>query len=240
MSWNLHYLESFINNTNLVYPGLLEVKLTHSGPARTLKVFYNFVWISVDLVPVFAIDSKLLQKYTLENIPDFSEESLLNCYLVPKPLKIELSCLVTEDSIEKVWRIHFAETEKQILKGKCALKPLIKLMKDLRDKEMWPIPSYFLKVVAFWLVKKHPHQSFWNDSKFGFLFMKFLEALETHLEAKHLGHILYPKFNLFHSLSPKTLMDLKKRVNSIIVNLSKRPVLAYKLFKVPILDHHLS
>ncbi|GBM77012.1 hypothetical protein AVEN_15485-1 [Araneus ventricosus] len=239
-SWFQSLVESFINNTNLVYPGLLEVKLTHSGPARTLKVFYNFVWISVDLVPVFAIDSKLLQKYTLEHIPVFKEESLLNCYFVPKPLKMELSCMVTDDSVERVWRIHFAETEKQILKGKHALKPLIKLMKDLRDKEMWPIPSYFLKVVAFWLVRKYPHRQFWNDSKFGLLFVKFLEALEMHLEAKHLGHILYPKFNLFHSLSPKTLMALKRRVNSIITNLDSRPQLAYKLFKVPILDHHLS
>ncbi|CAL1275149.1 unnamed protein product [Larinioides sclopetarius] len=183
-SWFQSLVESFINNTNLVYPGLLEVKLTHSGPARTLKVFYNFVWISVDLVPVFAIDAKLLQRFTLDHIPDFKE--------------------------------------------------------DLRDKEIWPIPSYFLKVVAFWLVKKHPNPQFWNDSRFGLLFIKFLGALEMHLEANHLGHILYPKFNLFHSLSPKTLMALKRRVNAIIINLSTRPELAYKLFKVPILDHRLS
>ncbi|CAL1275148.1 unnamed protein product [Larinioides sclopetarius] len=239
-SWFQSLVESFINNTNLVYPGLLEVKLTHSGPARTLKVFYNFVWISVDLVPVFAIDAKLLQRFTLDHIPDFKEESLQNCYFVPKPLKMELSCMITDDSVERVWRIHFAETEKQILKGKHTLKPLIKLMKDLRDKEIWPIPSYFLKVVAFWLVKKHPNPQFWNDSRFGLLFIKFLGALEMHLEANHLGHILYPKFNLFHSLSPKTLMALKRRVNAIIINLSTRPELAYKLFKVPILDHRLS
>ncbi|GFS66200.1 cyclic GMP-AMP synthase [Trichonephila inaurata madagascariensis] len=238
-SWFRSLVESFMYYTELTYPGLLQVKISHSGPACTLKVLYNMVWISIDLVPVFSLDAIHLQKYTLKNIINVSKESLLNCVLVPKPLKMELSSLLTSDLVERAWRIHFPETEKEILKDKHALKPIIKLMKDLRDKEMWPVPSYFIKVVAFWLVKENPHQHFWRDARLGLLFLKFLKAMEKHLEAKHLGHILYPKFNLFHSLSPRTLKNMQIRIHHIIVNLEKHPIIAYKLFKVPILDHHL-
>ncbi|GFU01605.1 cyclic GMP-AMP synthase [Trichonephila clavipes] len=238
-SWFRSLVESFMYYTELTYPGLLQVKISHSGPACTLKVLYNMVWISIDLVPVFSLDASHLQKYTLKNTINVSKESLLNCVLVPKPLKMELSSLLTSDSIERAWRIHFPETEKEILKDKHALKPIIKLMKDLRDKEMWPVPSYFIKVVAFWLVKENPHQHFWRDARLGLLFLKFLKAMEKHLEAKHLGHILYPKFNLFHSLSPRTLKNMQIRIHHIIANLEKHPIIAYKLFKVPILDHHL-
>ncbi|PRD30266.1 UNVERIFIED_CONTAM: Cyclic GMP-AMP synthase [Trichonephila clavipes] len=247
-SWFRSLVESFMYYTELTYPGLLQVKISHSGPACTLKVLYNMVWISMDLVPVFSLDASHLQKYTLKNTINVSKESLLNCVLVPKPLKMELSSLLTSDSIERAWRIHFPETEKEILKDKHALKPIIKLMKDLRDKEMWPVPSYFIKVVAFWLVKENPHQHFWRDARLGLLFLKvsyihcvlyFLKAMEKHLEAKHLGHILYPKFNLFHSLSPRTLKNMQIRIHHIIANLEKHPIIAYKLFKVPILDHHL-
>ncbi|GFQ92040.1 cyclic GMP-AMP synthase [Trichonephila clavata] len=238
-SWFRSLVESFMFYTELTYPGLLQVKISHSGPACTLKVLYNMVWISIDLVPVFSLDARHLQKYTLKNTINVSKESLLNCFLVPKPLKMELSSLLTSDSVERAWRIHFPETEKEILKDKHALKPIIKLMKDLRDKEMWPVPSYFIKVIAFWLVKENPHQHFWRDARLGLLFLKFLEAMEKHLEAKYLGHILYPKFNLFHSLSPRTLKNMQIRIHHIIVNLKKHPIIAYKLFKVPILDHHL-
>ncbi|GFS34847.1 cyclic GMP-AMP synthase [Nephila pilipes] len=238
-SWFRSLVESFISYTELAYPGLLQIKITHSGPACTLKVLYNMVWISIDLVPVFSLDATRLQKYTLKNIVNVSKESLLNCVLVPKPLKMELSGMLTSNSVERAWRIHFPETEKKILKGKNTLKPIIKLMKDLRDKEMWPIPSYFIKVVAFWLIKENPQQYFWSDSRLGLSFLKFLEAMEKYLEAKHLGHIMYPKFNLFHSLNPRTLKNMQIRIHRIIVKLKKHPIVAYQLFKVPILDHCL-
>ncbi|GIY94816.1 mab-21 domain-containing protein, partial [Caerostris extrusa] len=234
-------IELFLTNVEISYPGLTQVRITHSGPARTILILYNFEWISIDLVPVFSIDPNHLQKYTLKHIQDISEEhilqkSLSQCFIVPKPLKKELSSFLTCASVERAWRIHFPETEKSILQGKYALKPLIKLMKDLRDKERWPIASYFIKMVAFWLVKEYPQQYYWNDSRLGLMFLKFLEALEMHLKAKHLGHILYPKFNLFHSLPPRTIKNLQKRVHNIIVNLRVDPKLAYKLFRVPIVD----
>lgn len=45
------------------------------------------------------------------------------------------------------------------------------MLQALRDKEDWPLPSYFLKVVAVWMVKKYPKEDFWKNQDLGSLFL---------------------------------------------------------------------
>lgn len=54
----------------------------------------------------------------------------------------------------------------------------------LRDNEKWKIPSYFMKVVAFWLVEKHPNLSYWDKSKLGELFLEVSISLMQILMCK--------------------------------------------------------
>ncbi|XP_035221185.1 uncharacterized protein LOC118194100 isoform X2 [Stegodyphus dumicola] len=173
LKWFESLLDGFITYTDLELYGVLQVKTTQSGPARTLKVFWkDYVWISIDLVPVILLDTKHLHKYTAcEGLN--SLDSLSTCYLVPKPLKSELSCLISSDLVSRVWRIHFPETEKQFLRGKNYMKSTIQLIKALRDKENWPIPSYFIKIIGLWLIQKHPSEEQYNDDKIGSLFIEF-------------------------------------------------------------------
>ncbi|XP_042908496.2 cyclic GMP-AMP synthase-like receptor [Parasteatoda tepidariorum] len=237
MKWFQSLIDSFIFHFHSTYPGLSEIRTTHSGPARTIKLLFNSEWISVDLVPVISIAAKKLLKCTFCNVANFQEESLAYCFLVPKPVKSDLSSLLSNEVLERVWRVHLPEMEKNIIQKKNTLKKLIKLMKYLRDQENWPICSYFIKVMAYWLVKEHPDAKWWKDSKLGLLFVEFLKAMQGHLDKKFLRHILYPAFNLFHSLNDRTMFNMKQRIQTIISQIEMNPKYILRIYNVPILIH---
>ncbi|KAG8193254.1 hypothetical protein JTE90_026998 [Oedothorax gibbosus] len=222
--------------------GILKVEKSESGPACTLKLCTSshvtkgnvgtsqFEHISVDLVPVFLIDVDHLTRYTYSNIHDLSEVDGQYCHMVPKPLKKELNFL-TPSTASKAWRVSFPVQEKHTFADKEPLKIVMKLMKMLRDHENWKMPSYFCKAAAFWLVNKHPLSSYWSDSDLGDLFLECLDDFHKHLTLNHLGHIIYPNFNLLHTLTPNTIEQIRKRIQNIQGKLQRNPAYAYSLFK---------
>ncbi|KAL1438781.1 hypothetical protein MTO96_047710 [Rhipicephalus appendiculatus] len=112
-----------------------------SGPARTLLVHLpDHSQIDIDLVPVL--------EHTFNQLPaevprhkwynELLSEDDRRWLMVPKPPKDD----------DNLWRIHFPDSEKKLMKDMECIKPTIRLLKALRDKHKWALSSYSLKTVV--------------------------------------------------------------------------------------------
>ncbi|KFM73212.1 Protein mab-21, partial [Stegodyphus mimosarum] len=162
-SWFQSLFDRFLSK--LVFKDdIKRVKNHKSGPARTVEIeTYSSTVINIDLVPVFQFDSQQLSDTPIAEIfqkyPNISCAKKI-CFLVPKQCTGEAP--MNESDCNISWRLDFPEIEKSVLHNKQCTKPIIKLIKLLRDKSDWKgLASYYIKTVMLWEVSKHPNRQVW-------------------------------------------------------------------------------
>lgn len=165
---------------------------SRSGPAETLFVTLNTrpnLRLSLDLVPVFVFGS---WPRKLENLREWSPEMKeQRWYAVPK-----------SKSSDRDFRLSFWHQEKHLLCGTYQMKPILKLMKKLRDDKTWKgISSYCIKTLFLWKTAANG-KDYWRRG-LGVIFIEMLTALKTFLlEEKALPFFWVKECDLLSQLHP--------------------------------------
>ncbi|XP_064481235.1 cyclic GMP-AMP synthase-like receptor isoform X2 [Ornithodoros turicata] len=126
------WFQSLLARTNdfVNIEGIVQVKYSESGPAKTLRILTTSGRIDVDLVPVFEHSSRGWYNVlgTDRRVLEFMKKKYINIdevamCLVPKEHKT-LNCPL-------YWRVHFPYIERQLMAGNGCLKPTIRLLKTI-------------------------------------------------------------------------------------------------------------
>ncbi|KAL1433683.1 hypothetical protein MTO96_012221 [Rhipicephalus appendiculatus] len=62
-----------------------------------------------------------------------------------------------------IWRINFPEAEKKLMKNRGCMKPTIRLMKALREKQQWPLSSYSMKSLVVQHMRENQERVYWDN-----------------------------------------------------------------------------
>lgn len=199
--------------------GVRAIFMSASGPAKTIVLQTDFGYdIDIDLVPVI--------QFTFPEWPTGARKSMLNTFdvkiedqfwfLVPKEFHTAGTNVNPVDA-KLLWRIHFPEIEKKIIHNRGQVKPLIRLLKALRNNEGWHIlASYYLKTVVLWLVEENPSPDYWKE---GNIYVRLIEALESLKESvgrKFIRYYFYPEFNLIQKIGQPQADNIYNRLDRII------------------------
>lgn len=172
--------------------------------------------IDVDLVPVLLFpESDFPKNLKIPNGVTFLSQHKVG-YMVPKPYKQGLKQNPSEPlakDIPRLWRMHFPDMERKILLDVKTAKPLIRILKFLRDGQDWKaIASYYLKTVVMLEVVKNNSKDYWNDVNMADRFLELLLKLKEYIEKGFLPYLLFPQYNLFNCIPSKQLENLKNRI----------------------------
>ncbi|KAK9891312.1 hypothetical protein WA026_014554 [Henosepilachna vigintioctopunctata] len=199
----------------------IKVKLTKSGPASTINIVAealdkSVIKIDVDLVPCISFS----KKYWPSKSAGYRQyDSKLHgnsetFFVVPK--------LPTGTAIpDFYWRLSFQEQERVLISGNelGRLKPVLRLLKRVRDHWNHPISSYFIKTVFLWEVETRS-KDFWNRP----LSIVFCAMLEVYGEKLKNGAIPYfwnKKFNLLSGFKKSTLDGIANKINNIVSDVKR-------------------
>ncbi|XP_031787423.1 cyclic GMP-AMP synthase isoform X2 [Nasonia vitripennis] len=203
--------EFFINDK------LYHIKYKKSGPAFTLMIrTEDEIEIDVDIVPCLEFGHMRLKN----GFKPMNKELNKTWMVVAKPLP------QNNPESNVLWRPCFYQYEKNILEG--ALKPVIRMVKKLRDTRCWNnLASYYIETLFYHELKKHScnevvKERYLRSSK-TWLFMHALNQLQKALERQEIPYYWHPKFNLLGKIDEKVLkryaVDLKKIIAFIDSNL---------------------
>lgn len=199
------------------------ISRSYSGPAITLNVepvSQPQMKFSIDLVPVFVFQDWPTTVHKLHKYKKAMGDDK-KWYAVPK----------SKES-ERDFRLSFWHQEKHLLSGKNQLKPVLKLMKKLRDDKNWKgIASYYLKTLFLW---KNDTDYNWSKSM-GELLIEMLKDLKDYLLVKKvLPFYWVSECNLFSQLKEAQKQSiggfLQRMITDIERNLDK-PDHLLKYFK---------
>ncbi|KAM7315195.1 uncharacterized protein ISCGN_004977 [Ixodes scapularis] len=147
------------------------IRLRQHGPAVTLHIkLKNGNQIDVDLVPVIEFrhpswPTGVQKKGWMANM--LPEDC--NWFLIPKPpMSMPKSHL---------WRLHFPNMEKRLIEDKGCVKPIIRLLKAMRDSYGWNLSSYSLKTFVMSQVLENDDAQYWHPDNQGMLFVRVLDCL---------------------------------------------------------------
>ncbi|XP_072757594.1 cyclic GMP-AMP synthase-like receptor isoform X1 [Anoplolepis gracilipes] len=189
-----------------------------TGPAFTLKIQFEVSGklIDIDVVPVLTFS-------TCNPPPRCSEMSILKDYLrgsrywsaVPKPLNNSRTQF--NDELYRYWRLCFYEIEKDILDRHGRAKPIIRLLKKLRDTQKWNIASYYIETLCL-----NELDIFLNSNKSDTsLFFTMIQKLR---EAFRQGRIRYfwdKDLNLLEQIKSSTMKCMFGSIDRIINKIEK-------------------
>lgn len=202
--------------------GVSKVKRLLSGPAITIYIITESgVQIDVDLVPVLEFKwpswPEGAAQYFLKNI-SYEERYW---FIVPKLPPFEICD--QNYKLSHQWRLHFPGIEKKLIHNKQCLKPIIKLLKLLRDKENWrSLASYYLKTVVIWSVIIDENTD-WNEYYMDDIFIKVLKQLKNFVENLNLPYLFYPEYNLICKMTTAQSKHIKLRLDKIINDIENNP-----------------
>ncbi|KDR17224.1 cyclic GMP-AMP synthase-like isoform X4 [Zootermopsis nevadensis] len=193
------------------WPRNMSVKPCTSGPAVTLKISENNKELSVDLVPVFTFGADKWPAPPLrqiKNLPGKIDTSLKWC-VVPKPPREDISS-------KQQWRMSFYMYEKCLMNGLSNMKPVVKLMKLLRDKQNWvSLSSYYIKTLFLLEQEKQRlDDKFWNKG-LGYLFMHMLGQLENYFQREEIPFFWDKRSNLIKHLKKDEIKNMRGRVTHL-------------------------
>ncbi|XP_067140361.1 cyclic GMP-AMP synthase-like receptor [Centruroides vittatus] len=216
-SWLQKIICNITEKTECNIEGIKKIITRRNGPAMTLQIHCEKVIIDVDLVPVIEFPNWPSDASCsfLKYIP----EKQRNCLMIPKPPS-ENICQSSRRL--EFWRLHFPGVESILLtKDNSCIKSVIKLMKLLRDRQEWKsLVSYYIKTVVMHAIANSKDLN-WNQDQAGHMFLNMLKKLDEYVCTKHLPHIMYPDFNLFHKISGKQLDNIHFKLKKIIDHISK-------------------
>lgn len=214
--------------------GVKKIIPSSSGPAKTmiLETIYGYE-IDIDLVPVI--------QFSFPEWPKGARKDMLNTFqiknedrfwfLVPKEFPASETNVNPIDA-RRLWRIHFPEIEKKIIHNRGSVKPLIKLLKALRDKEGWQIlASYYLKTVVLWLVEKNPSPDYWKENNNYDRLIEALEYLKECVSRKFIKYYFYPDFNLIQKIGQSQAENICHRLDRILRDIKANAKNIEKYFK---------
>ncbi|XP_040075352.1 uncharacterized protein LOC115318168 [Ixodes scapularis] len=148
-----------------------KIRLRQHGPAVTLYIkLKDGNQIDVDLVPVIEFrhpswPTGVQKKGWMANM--LPEDS--NWFLIPKPpMSMPKSHL---------WRLHFPNIEKRLIEDKGCVKPIIRLLKAMRDSYGWNLSSYSLKMFVMSQVAANDDAQYWHPDNQGMLFVRSVSFL---------------------------------------------------------------
>lgn len=206
--------------------GVKKIIPSASGPAKTmvLETFYGYN-IDIDLVPVF--------QFSFPEWPKGARTDMLNTFqiehenrfwfLVPKEFPANGTNVNPIDA-KRLWRIHFPEIEKKIIHNRGQVKPLIKLLKALRDNEGWKVlASYYLKTIVLWLVEQNPSPDYWKEGNIYIRIIETLECLKSCLIDRCIPYYFYPEFNLIQKIGLYQAENMYHRLDKIIREIKANP-----------------
>lgn len=225
-SWLQRHVDSVLRE-GLEYPeGVLNVTSVQSGPAKTLLITtapgYS---ISVDLVPVFEFDFSTLARTAFYNslLQISKETAKQKWFVVPKGCVGEIDLKLSDT--KQSWRFDFPEAEKSVLHNKHCAKPIIKMLKLLRDKQNWKdLASYYLKTVVLLKILENPFNTFnyWNSSVLYDRFLEVLKKLKGHLDDQNLPHFITGT-NLFHKMNKIQCSNWSNYLQKLISSVESDP-----------------
>ncbi|XP_035227884.1 cyclic GMP-AMP synthase-like isoform X1 [Stegodyphus dumicola] len=217
-SWFQSLLDRFLSK--LVFKDdIKQVKNHKSGPARTVEIeTYSSTIINIDLVPVFQFDHQQLSDTPIAQIfqkyPKISCAKKI-CFFIPKQCAGEVP--MSESDCNISWRLDFPEIERSVLHNKQCAKPIIKLIKLLRDKSDWKgLASYHIKTVMLWEVSKNTNHGAWDNT---FLYERYLQVMKqlySYLKNRNLPFFFHPQLNLLHKFNEETYENWSNRLKDII------------------------
>ncbi|CAN8025696.1 unnamed protein product, partial [Ixodes persulcatus] len=141
-----------------------KIQPSQHGPAKTFYIILkNGLQIDVDLVPVIEFcypswPEGIQKKDWMANM--FSKDR--NWFLIPKP--------PTPNS--HLWRLHFPNIEKKLIKDYGCVKPIIRLLKAMRDSYKWNLSSYSLKTFVMSQLVENYDAQYWHPDNQGMLFVR--------------------------------------------------------------------
>lgn len=206
-------------------PNGVELKVRQSGPARTLLVHLSDGGrIDIDLVPVLEHNFKCLPA----NVPRHKWfEEVLNeddkkWFMVPKPPKDD----------DTLWRIHFPDAEKKLIKDLGCIKPTIRLIKALRDKHKWPLSSYSIKTVVMHHRLEKRDKLYWQNEHQWTVLLQVLEKLRAVLDPSGPGicSLLDKNVSLIPDMTEATRTNIAQRLQRIGNSLTNNPEKVLEFF----------
>ncbi|CAG9839637.1 unnamed protein product [Diabrotica balteata] len=198
--------------------GKFLAKVSKSGPAFTLKVNGRVgndnVALDIDLVPCFRFSQDKWPKGQFRQNPTSTKSTF---FIVPKPQK---NGTMLGDHY---WRLSFQEQERELIDKKQYLKPSIKILKKMRDKENHAcIASYYLKTIALWEKDRKP-QEFWTSS-LSYVFMTLLKSYYESIKNGKIEYYWNKSNNLISGSSSVTLSNVENRLKAIISDIDRNLV----------------
>ncbi|XP_046823706.1 cyclic GMP-AMP synthase-like isoform X2 [Vespa crabro] len=195
---NLPLIENkyLFNIQNTIYM----IRIIKSGPAFTFEIeLPNGKTINVDLVPVLEFS---------KNVPFINYNLKQNWLAVPK-------CFQTNvERRHSCWRACFYEQEKEILSKNGQIKPIIRLMKKLRDTNNWKsIASYYIETIA---LRQLLYNKNFGSISYTLSFMEMLTSMHTTLINKYLPYYWNEELNLLCNLNPEEITNISNRLGKII------------------------
>ncbi|KAJ8927933.1 hypothetical protein NQ314_019564, partial [Rhamnusium bicolor] len=120
-------------------------------------------------------------------------------------------------NVERYWRLSFQEQERELIKGHefKMMKPTIKLLKKLRDKQLHAkIASYYIKTIYLWEVDK-PDHDFWKQSQ-SYVLMAMLKKYASMIQNKRIPYYWNQNYNLIAHLKDIILINIGNTLKNII------------------------
>ncbi|GFQ91832.1 cyclic GMP-AMP synthase [Trichonephila clavata] len=214
------------------YP-IVRIIPSSSGPARTIKLMkYDRSVIDIDLVP--AIPCTLESKQPgIDGRVKAKLGATLETFLVPKPYSSTKQAPVNDTEISRLWRTHFPVAEEKLIHDIGCVKPVIKLLKLLRDKNHWKIlASYYLKTVVMWMLLENSNKEYWKEDKMDERFIEALEKLSGYVGNRCIPYFFSKKNNLLSKIGLPEAMNINGRLCSLIKDMKNNPENFWKIFNV--------
>ncbi|XP_055374271.1 cyclic GMP-AMP synthase-like receptor isoform X5 [Condylostylus longicornis] len=202
---------------------LYEIKYTKSGPAHTINVTIDKKFFSVDLVPAFVFDkTKWIAKRPL---PSNTPLKCQDWIAVPKPVKSSVSPNIS-------FITSYVDTERHLIKDRCALKSTLKMIKKLRDtRNLHNLKSYFIKTIYLWETERQP-ENFW-DKSIRIVLLHMMDRLIEYLEKGNIPFFWDRSQNMLGNLDKNQIKSILNEITSarkiMETNISK----VYDLFLTP-------
>ncbi|KAG8194511.1 hypothetical protein JTE90_013263 [Oedothorax gibbosus] len=212
--------------------GITRIIPSSSGPARTIQLVKPRGIIDIDLVPVIScvmgtkqpgIDGRVNAKF----------QPILETFLVPKPYSPSGQAPVNRNEIPRLWRTHFPDAENKLIHDVGCVKPVIKLLKLLRDKENWKIlASYYLKTVVMWMILENNDKTYWKEDKLDLRFIEALKRLAAFVKDRKIPYFFSKKYNLIEKMNENQAFNLYNRITALINYVEKDRTKLWDMFHV--------
>jgi len=126
------------------------------------------------------------------------------------------------NDIGRNWRLSFQKQESVLINGRETLKPALKLLKKLRNKQNNVyIASYYIKTIFLWEVDEN--EALFNNSSLSSVFMEMLRRYREYIDRGRIPYYWNQENNLIDKVGVQTLQNTANQLNTIIRRIENNP-----------------